>query len=132
MERNKLDAEYNNVKRKKQRKIDSHEKTLRDALSSEMQDRIQKGKFDPDDLVIHYTSDTVIKKIKNALKEMDFYSMRNVVHVIRHSAATIILERDGVLRTVQEILGHSSITTAKIYTHIISRRKKKAIDALPY
>jgi site-specific recombinase XerD len=63
---------------------------------------------------------------------MGSYTFRNVVHMLRHTTATIILEEDGDLRTDQELLGHAQITTTQKYTHILSQRKKKAVDALPY
>ena len=93
---------------------------------------------DRDYLVKKYSLSTkflFIKENGKKLSRQDVYVFINSIgkninknispHTIRHSFATHLLENGADLRVVQELLGHSDVSTTQLYTHISKKRLKE-------
>jgi len=72
---------------------------------------------------------TIQKTFKLVLKEVGI-TKKVSVHTLRHSYATHLLDGGVGIRTIQEILGHSSLTTTAIYAHLSEKTKSIALPVV--
>ncbi|MCF9046193.1 tyrosine recombinase XerC [Acinetobacter nectaris] len=96
--------------------------------------QLWKGKFKPDDAVFISQHSGEALGVRQIEKRVKFQAQRAGVnvdlhpHLLRHCFASHLLSGSGDLRAVQEMLGHSNLSTTQIYTHLDFDRLASVYD----
>jgi len=75
----------------------------------------------------HRLSDQSVRFMINRYAKLAGIEQHITPHMFRHSFATLLLEQDVDIRYIQRMLGHSSISTTEIYTHVSSAKQKEIL-----
>lgn len=77
----------------------------------------------------HQLSDQSVRFMIRKYTDLAGSDLHITPHMFRHAFATLLLEEDVDIRYIQQLLGHSSIVTTQIYTHVASKKQRDILIA---
>ena len=77
----------------------------------------------------HQLSDQSVRFMIKKYTDLARIEMHITPHMFRHAFASLLLEEDVDIRYIQQLLGHSSIVTTQIYTHVASKKQRDILIA---
>jgi site-specific recombinase XerD len=78
----------------------------------------------------HHVSDQSFQRAMREALRTSGIAKPATPHTLRHSFAAHLLEAGSDIRTVQELLGHSDVSTTMIYTHVLNRGGRGVVSPL--
>ncbi len=107
-----------------------------DSSSKEENSDKPKNKKDTDKLFLSnkrtkINTSTIRRFIKKAYIEAGIDNTTYSVHTLRHTCVTLMFKNGTDIKTIQEILGHSTVDVTKIYTHLYDKEVEQAMQGHP-
>lgn len=109
-----------------------------DAINSYMDVRVEPDNEDDKDALFvsgkrkRISQKAIQELLGKYFKQADLTGKKYTAHKLRHTAATLLYKHGGVdIRVLQQILGHESVSTTQIYTHVDAEQLRDAVKLNP-